>query len=62
MASHGLHIAENDELHSGTSDGHVHAAQVAEEAYLTVVVGADEGNEDDVALLALEAVDGVDGD
>ena len=55
-------IAEDDELHAGTGDGYVHAAQVAEESDLSVVVGTHHGDEDDVALLPLEAVDSVDGD
>ena len=55
-------VAEDDELHAGTGDGDVHAAQVAEEAYLALVVGAHQRDDDDVALLTLEAVDGVDAD
>ena len=62
MACHGGCIAEDDEFHPGTCDGHVHAAEVTEETDLSFVVGADEGDEDDVAFLALEAVDGVDAD
>ena len=62
MAAKGLDIAENDDLHAGTGDGDVHAAQVTEEAYLSFVVRTDEGDDDDVALLPLEAVDGVHAD
>ena len=59
MAGQRGRFAQDDKLHAGTGDGYVHAAQVAEESYLPLVVGADEGDEDDVALLPLEAVDGV---
>ena len=62
VARHRLRVAENDEFHPGSGDGHVHAAQVAQKAYLAFVVGPDEGDEDDVALLTLKSVDGVDGD
>ena len=62
MACHGGCIAEDDEFHTGACDGHVHAAEVAQETNLSFVVGADEGDEDDVAFLALEAVDGVNAD
>ena len=62
MACHGGGIAEDDEFHAGAGDGHVHPSQVAQEAYLSFFVGADEGDEDDVAFLALKAVDGIDAD
>ena len=62
MACHGGGIAEDDEFHAGTGDGHVHASEVTQETDLSFVVGTDEGDEDDVAFLALEAIDGVDAD
>ena len=62
MACHGGGIAEDNEFHSGPGDGHIHAAQVTKETDLAFVVGTDEGDEDDVAFLTLEAVDGVDAD
>ena len=62
MSCHGRGIAEDDQFHPGAGDGHVHPSQVAQEAYLSFVVGADEGDEDDVAFLSLEAVDGVHAD
>ena len=55
-------IAEDDEFHACARHRHVHAAQVAEKAYLPFGVGTDEGDEDDVALLTLEAIDGVHAD
>ena len=60
MSSQRDGIAQDDELHAGTGHGYVHAAQVAEEAYLAFVVGADEADEDDIALLTLEAINGID--
>ncbi len=62
MAAEGGAVAEDDELHSGTGDGHVHAAKVAQEADLALIVAAHKGDDDDVALLPLEAIDGVHGD
>ena len=62
MARHGGGIAEDDEFHAGACDGHVHASEVAQETDLSFVVGTDEGDENDVAFLALETVDGVDAD
>ncbi len=62
MARHGRGIAEDDEFHAGACDGHVHASEVAQETDLSFVVGTDEGDEDDVAFLALETIDGVDAD
>ena len=61
MAAEGLGIADNDEFHAGTGHGYVHATQVGEEAYLTMVVGSDEADDNHVALLPLKGVDGVDG-
>ena len=59
MAAEGVAVAKDDELHACPGDGHVHAAQVAQEANLSLIVGAHQGDDDDVALLSLEAVDGV---
>ena len=55
-------VAEDDDLHAGSGDGHVHAAQVAEETNLSLVVAAYQRDDDDVALLSLKTVDGVHGD
>lgn len=55
-------VAEDDEFHAGAGHGYIHAAEVGEEAYLSVLVGANEGDEDDVSFLALEAIDGIDAD
>ena len=55
-------IAEDDELHAGTGDGYVHAAQVAQKTDLALVVGTHQADENHVALLTLEAIYGVDGD
>ena len=57
-----LDVADDDEFHACAGDGDVHAAQVAKESYLSLLVGAHEGDDDDVAFLSLEAVNGVDGD
>ena len=57
----GVGVADDDELHAGACDGYVHAAQVVEEAELSAVVVAHHADNDNVAFLPLEAVDGVDG-
>jgi len=62
MAAEGGAVAEDDDLHAGTGDGHVHAAEIAQEADLALIVAAHKGDDDDVALLSLEAIDGVHGD
>ena len=62
MAAEGGAVAKDDELHASAGDGHVHATEIAEEANLALVVAAHKGDKDDVALLTLKAVDGVDGD
>ena len=62
MAGHGRGIAEDDQLHAGAGDSHIHPSQVAQETDLSFVVGADEGDEDDVAFLTLETIDGVHAD
>ena len=59
MAGHGRGIAQDNQLHPGTGDGHIHPSQVAQEADLSFVVGTDKGDEDDVALLTLETIDGI---
>lgn len=55
-------IAYYDELHSGACHGYVHAAKVAKETYLALVVAAHKGDDDHITLLALETIDSVDGD
>ena len=54
-----LGIADDDEFHSCPRDGHVHAPEVGEETDVAAVVGTDKADEDDVALLTLKSVDGV---
>ena len=58
----GLGVAYYDKLHAGTSHGDVHAAQVAQEADLAVGIVSHQRDDNHVALLALEAVDGAYGD
>ena len=52
-------VPDDRQFHAGAGDGDVHPPQVGEEADLPGVVRADQADEDDVALLPLEAVDGV---
>lgn len=62
MACQRGNIAENDDFHSGAGNSDVHAAQVAQKTNFAIVVGAYHGYDNDVTLLALETVNGVDGD
>lgn len=52
-------IGQYYEFHAGPCHGYVHAAQILEESYLTVFIGADQADDYHVALLSLESVDGV---
>ena len=61
MTGHRRGIAQDDELHARTSNGDVHTAQVAQETDLSLVVGAHQRDDDNVALLPLETVYGVHG-
>lgn len=54
-------VAKDNELHPGACDGNVHAAKVAQETDIAFGIVSDQGNQDDVALLSLESVNGVDG-
>ena len=54
-------VADDDEFFAGASHGYVHAADVGQEAYVTIGIAAHHADADDVSLLALEAVDGIDG-
>lgn len=55
-------VAYQDKLHACARHGYIHASQIPEEAYLAVFVAAYQRHDDDVALLSLKAVNGVDGD
>ena len=41
VSGHRRGISEDDQFHSGTGDGNIHTPQVAEEAYLSFVVGSN---------------------
>lgn len=60
MSPHRGGIADNHELHAGACHGYIHAAQVAQESYLSGLVGTYKGDYHHVALAALEPVYGVD--
>ena len=42
VAVHRGGIAQDDEFHTGARDGHIHTSQIAEEPYLSLVVGSHE--------------------
>ena len=62
MAAEGGLMSDQDKFHSSTSDGNVHASQVAQEAHLTRLIAAYHADDDDIALLPLESIDRIDGD
>jgi hypothetical protein len=62
VTCHGPFVAQDNQLHAGSCDGYVHTAEVAQETNLSFVVAANHRDDDDVALLSLEAIDGVDAD
>lgn len=62
VACQGGHVPHDDELHAGARDGDIHAAQVVQEADLPCSVGTHHRDEYNIALLPLEAIDGVDRD
>jgi hypothetical protein len=59
MARQGVAIAQDDDFHTGTGDSYVHASQVAKEANLSIVVRAYQRDDDDIAFLSLESVNGI---
>lgn len=62
MAGERGDIAKDDKFHAGPRDGYIHAAEVPQEAYLSVLVGSYHRDEDNVSLLTLEAINGIDRD
>ena len=42
VAGHRGGIAQDDEFHTGARDGHIHTSQIAEEPYLSLIVGSHE--------------------
>ena len=62
VARHRGTVAQDNDLHSGSSDGHIHATQVAKETNLSLIVRAYQRDDDDVALLTLETINGIHAD
>src|SRR3712207_2746451 len=62
MSGQSSDITQYDELHTGPCYGHVHASNVTQEANLSLVIAAHQGDENDVTLLPLKAIHGVDTD
>lgn len=56
MFRHRVLVAQDDELHSGSRHRHVHAAEVFQESYLSLVVGTYQGDENYVSFLPLETI------
>ena len=59
MARQGVAVAQDNDLHAGSGDSHIHAAQVAQKTYLPLSVGAHQRDDDDIALLTLETIYGI---
>lgn len=54
-------VTNDEQLHSCTSDGHVHATKVGQESHLSLSIVAHHGDEDYVAFLPLKTINGIDG-
>ena len=54
-------IAQNNQFHTGTGDGYVHAAQVVKKTNLTVFIGTYQTDKNHVTLLPLKAIHRIDG-
>ena len=61
VVAQGAGRTQNDEFEAGAGDGDVHAAQVGKKTNLSRFVGTNQRDENDVALLSLKSIDGVDG-
>ena len=55
-------VADDNEFHAGACHGDIHAAQVVQEAYLSLGIASHQTDDYHVAFLPLEAVYGADGD
>ena len=62
MTGQGGNISEDDDFHAGSGNGDVHTTKVTQETYLSVVIRAYHGEDDDISLLSLETVHGIDTD
>ena len=60
MLGHRVLVAEDDEFHTSPRHRHVHTTEVSEEAYLPLIVGTNQGDEDNISLLSLETIHRVD--
>src|SRR5574344_2477646 len=59
MVRHGSRVADDNQLHAGAGDSHVHAAQVAQESNLSLIVGTHQTDDDDIPFLSLKSVHGI---
>ena len=62
MLRKGMGITENNQFHACPCHRHVHASKVAQESDLSLFVGAHHRDDDDVTLLSLKTVNGIDAD
>ena len=60
MTRQSVTVAQDDDLHTRSGDGYIHAAQVTEEANLSLVVGSYHRYDDDVAFLSLKTINRID--
>ena len=54
-------IPQDDELHPGPRNRHIHPSQVVQETDLSVLVGTHQADEDDIPFLTLETIHRIDG-
>ena len=55
-------VSQDHQFHTGTGDRYVHAPQVVQETDLSILVGPYQTDQDDIAFLPLETVNGMYGD
>ena len=56
---HSFPVSENNYFHSCPGNGDIHSTQVSQETNLSFIIAAHQGNNDNVSLLTLETIDGV---
>ena len=60
MMSESIMIAQDDELGACTRHSHIHAPKVAQGAYLPIAIATHERHYNNVALLTLKSIYGID--
>ena len=62
VAAQRLAVSDYDQFHPGTGDGHIHSSQVTQKTDLSLIVAPNHADKDNVTLLSLETIYGIDTD